>query len=585
MRVPLRRYFTLLWHYLAFQKLRFSLLTLLLFGGIGLQLTIPQFTRFVIDTATGKGSGGITDEVLIYAALAFIGVAITQQLVMIGASYLGEVVAWAATNELRTDLMRHCLGLDLGFHHATNPGTLIERIDGDVSSLADFFAQLFVRILGSLLLTGGILIVLFIEDGRIGAAFFAFTFFALFILYRVRNIALTPQKELRQANTQLSGFLEERLAGIEDLRSSGADQYVINGLLRLHTSIRQRWTHAVLFQSLLQSAAGLILTFGYVVTFVCGYYLYNAGTLSLGGIYLVMNYMTLLNRPLTELSQQVDSLQNVGASIERVEDLLNTVNAVFQSDHPRQLPSGSMSITFDTVQFAYKSGVPVLIDVSFSVEKEHVLGIVGRTGSGKSTIARLLMRFYDPQVGKILLNDIDISDLSLRDLRQYVGLVTQEVQLFAGTIRDNLTFFNNQIPDSNIHKALELFELGDWLHTLPNGLDTAIEAGGAGLSAGEAQLLAFARAMLHQPSLVILDEASSRLDPITEAQTVRATTKLLKGRTGIIIAHRLETLKHANHILILENARVIEYGERIVLENDPQSHYHHLLQLGEGVLS
>jgi ATP-binding cassette, subfamily B, bacterial len=157
MRVPLSRYFSLLWHYLEFQKLRFSLLTVLLFGGIALQLTIPQFTRFVIDTATGKGSGGITDVVLIYAALAFIGVAITQQLVMIGASYLGEVVAWAATNELRTDLMRHCLSIDLGFHHATNPGTLIERIDGDVSLLADFFAQLFVRILGSLLLTSGIL--------------------------------------------------------------------------------------------------------------------------------------------------------------------------------------------------------------------------------------------------------------------------------------------------------------------------------------------------------------------------------------------------------------------------------------------
>ncbi len=584
MRVPLRRYFALLWRYLKAQKPRFVLLAALLLGGILLQLVIPQFTRFVIDTATGEGAGAAGDDLLVFAALAFIGVAIFQQVITIGAGYLGETLAWSTTNELRADLMRYCLGLDLGFHHATTPGALIERIDGDVSLLADFFSEFFVQILGSLLLTVGILIVLFAQDVRIGIAFVGFTLGALYTLYRVRNLALPAQKGLREANTELSGFLEERLAGVEDLRSSGAAGYVIYGLFRLHALIRRRWTRAILMQSLLASAAGMILSFGYVVAFLCGYFLYSGGALSLGGVYLIMNYMTLLNQPLRQLSQQVESLQTIGASIERVEALFATPNAIAEPEQPRELETGALSVTFDSVTFAYPTGVQVLDGVCFAVDAGQVLGIVGRTGSGKSTIARLLMRFYDPQAGRVLLNDADLRQIARRDLRQRAALVTQEVQLFEGSVRDNLTFFDGQIADADIRAALDLLELGGWLRGLPAGLDTPLEAGGRGLSAGEAQLLAFARVLVRQPDLVILDEATSRLDPATEARLERAVARLLDGRTGIIIAHRLETLKYADHILILEAGRVVESGERAALAGDPNSRYHHLLQVGEGAL-
>jgi ATP-binding cassette subfamily B protein len=497
---------------------------------------------------------------------------------------LGERVAWTATNELRADLLRHCLGLDLGFHNATNPGTLLERIDGDVSLLAKFFSELFIRIFGSFLLMIGILIVLFSEDARLGLVFVGFTLTVLLILFRVRNIAVQPQKALREANAQLSGYLEERLSGIEDLRANGGGVYIIQGLFRLQALIRQSWSRAVRFQALLQSTSGMILTFGYVVAFITGDFFYNSGVLSLGGVYLIVNYMTLLNRPLMELSQQVDSLQDISASVERIEELFATTNAFPEPTEPSTIASGAAKIEFEAVQFAYQVGTPVLDSVSFTVEAGQVLGIVGRTGSGKSTIARLLVRFYDPQSGQIKLNGVDVRSLALHDLRRQSAFVTQEVQLFEGSIRDNLTFFDECISDADIYNAFDLLEIGAWLRALPHGLDTPLQAGGQQVSAGEAQLLAFARALLRQPSIVLLDEASSRLDPSTEAQIERAIEGLLTGRTGIIIAHRLKTLRHVDHILILEDGRVVEYGARTALASDPNSRYTRLLQLGDQVL-
>jgi ATP-binding cassette subfamily B protein len=226
----------------------------------------------------------------------------------------------------------------------------------------------------------------------------------------------------------------------------------------------------------------------------------------------------------------------------------------------------------------------VLHELSFRLRPGTALGLLGRTGSGKTTLTRLLFRLYDPESGMVRLGNhgsvVDLRQVSLANVRQRVGMVTQNIQLFHATVRDNLTFFDDRIPDERILEVLRAVGMEAWLRALPHGLDTLLESGGGGLSAGEAQLLAFTRIFLQDPGLVILDEASSRLDPATEHLIERAVDRLVQGRTAIIIAHRLGTVQRADEILILDHGRIVEHGPRAALASDPASRFYGLLQTG-----
>jgi ABC-type multidrug transport system fused ATPase/permease subunit len=575
MNIPLRRYWDLLGPYLKIQKTRFSLLTVLLLGSIGLQVVNPQIMRYFIDTAI-SGEGG---ETLAFAALVFIWIALFQQVIGVSTTYIGENVAWTATNALRAELAQHCLGLDMSFHNDSSPGELIERIDGDVMELSNFFSQLVILVIGNLLLLLGILLALFMEDWRLGVAFTLFAALTLYLLNRVRGLAIPHQKALREAHADLFGFLEERLAGTEDIRSCGAVDYVILGLYKLMYVILGHWRKVWRMFIVVRSTAGWLIALGTSMAFWAGYLLFGSDAITIGTAYLIAHYVNLLRRPVRELTQQVENLQNIGASTERLADLRRIESKI--EDGPGALiPAGPLALGFDDVSFAYVQGEPVLADLSFRLEPGKVMGLLGRTGSGKTTLARLVFRLYDPTAGQIALGDVDIHQARLQDLRQRVALVTQEVQLFQASVRDNLTFFNRSIPDERIRAVIEELELADWYQSLPDGLDTRLEAGGRDLSAGEAQLLAFARVFLRDPGLVILDEASSRLDPVTEQRIERAVDKLLRNRTAVIVAHRLGTVQRADEIMILEDGRVNEHGERERLIGDPTSRFYGLLQTG-----
>ncbi len=301
-------------------------------------------------------------------------------------------------------------------------------------------------------------------------------------------------------------------------------------------------------------------------------------------VYVLYYYTSLLSEPIEQIRNQFEEFQQAEASIYRIQDLLQ-VQSQLSIGGETQLPHGALSVNFENVSFSYcDQGVGdedlVLQNISFNLPAGHILGLLGHTGSGKSSLARLLLRLYDPQSGRISLGSVPIDQSPLIDLPQKVGLVTQDVQLFQTTVRNNLTFFNQNISDERIYETLEILGLSTWLHSLPQGLDTNLGPDSSGLSAGQAQLLAFTRVFLKNPGLVILDEASSRLDPITEKLIEKAVDRLFTGRTGIIIAHRLATVQKANQILILEQGRVSEYGQREKLAKNPQSRFYHLLQAG-----
>lgn len=328
---------------------------------------------------------------------------------------------------------------------------------------------------------------------------------------------------------------------------------------------------------MLATTQGLI-ALGTAVAFALSAMLFKAGTLTIGTVYLVFQYTEMLRQPTEQIRREVQEMQQADASMGRVESLLRTAPRLV--DGPGlALPSGSLAVELEGVSFGYVDDALVLRDVSARLEPGRVLGIVGRTGSGKTTLTRLLARFYDPLAGVVRLGGVDLRAVRLAAVRARIGLVTQEVHLFSASVRDNLTLFDDGVPDERIGDVLDSLGLAGWLHELPHGLDTPLGPGGIGLSAGQAQVLACARILLRDPDVVILDEPSSRLDPATERLLHAALGRLLEGRTGIIVAHRPATIAYADDILVLEAGQVREYGPRIALAADPTSRFAGLLRL------
>lgn len=585
-QLTLRHHVGLLAHYLRPQWQKMLMLAVLLFGSIALQLLAPQLLRRFIDAAVSSSASA---DVLAGAALWFIAIGIAGNLTTGLAAYLGEDVAWTATNRLRSDLAAHCLRLDMTFHKAHTAGEMIERLDGDVTALSNFFSQFVVRVVGTFLLLLGVLVLMYIEDWRIGIAMTAYAALVLAVLRRTKDIAVRYFMESRQAAADLSSFWEERLSGLEDIRSSGATEYVMRMMYSLMRALFHKNLRAALMGRVLFASAIVLFSLGNAIAIGVGGWLLGLGAMTIGTVYLIFDYTGLLSSNLRIITEQLDDLQRASAGIARVAELSNRRSLI--QDGPsdaattRALASPALTLEFRGVSFAYNDGeeggdVPVLKEVSFVLPAGRVLGLLGRTGSGKTTLSRLIFRFYDPTAGTILLNGADIRTATLSDLRRRIGLVTQDVQLFQASVRDNLTFFDPRIPDDALRTTLTALGLSDWLASLPDGLDTELSSGGSSLSAGEAQLLAFARVFLQDPGLVILDEASSRLDPATERRIERAVDQLLRGRTAIIIAHHLSTIQRADDILILEDGVVCEHGPRRTLMADPQSRFSQLLRTG-----
>jgi ATP-binding cassette subfamily B protein len=575
MNLPLRAYWDLLSRHVRPQKKRFFSLMFLLIASIGLRILNPQVMRGFIDAALAKEVTGK----LTFLALTFLGIALVQQVVAIGVTYLGESVAWIATNALRAELAWHAMNLDMSFHHDHPPGELIERIDGDVTEMATFFSQFAVTLMGNALLILGILIVLILENWRAGLLLAVFIMTALLVLNKVKDIAVLDQKDRRQAEAELFGFIEEQLEGTEDIRSSGAVDYSIRELFRRQASILHSNRRANFKRWIIQNSIDVFLITGSILAMTSGYYLFEGGVITIGTVYLFIRYIHLMEEPIWALTRQVESFQTIGACVERLIEFRNIQPIVVEGEQLK-IDGEGLTLTFDRVSFSYETDEPVLNDISFSLNQNRVLGLLGRTGSGKTTMARLIFRLFDPTSGKISLNHTGLGDLNLKVLRQKVALVTQDVQLFHSSVRNNLTFFDLSIRDERILDVFRELELTDWFHRLPNGLDTLLGKDGHSLSAGEAQLLTFARVFLKNPEMIILDEASSRLDPATEGLIERALEKLLQNRTTIIIAHRLGTVYRADEIMILEEGHLREHGERQMLANDPNSQFYKLLQTG-----
>ena len=558
--------------YLRPHRGRVVVLMLLLLGSIGLQLVIPLILRDFIDSAmAGSAVAGLTT-----AGIAYLIAGVLNQFLDAGASYLGTDIGWSATNRLREELTSHLFSLDMGFHNDTTPGEMIERVDGDVTAISEFISRFLVRLIAAGVLLTGVVIVCWFESPAMGLTITLYVVAVLLFLIRLRKIAVAAAEEERETSARLYGFIEERLAGVDDIRSLGAGRFTMTRFVPVMRDFYTRTTNAWRKRIFVWVSANTAFWAGDALALIVGVWLTIRGSITVGTAFLILQYVQLVRRPIEQMTQELQELQKAAGGIVRIDQLRHLGSSI--SDGSEDLPGGPLAIEFDNVSFSYEDR-GVLDDVSFTLAPGKSLGLLGRTGGGKTTITRLIARLYDPDRGVVRVGGHDLRTLRSDSLRRSVGVVTQDVQLFQASVRDNLTFFAER-PDEEILDVLERVGLGPWIGRL--GLDTELGAGGQGLSAGEQQLLAFARVFLQDPGVVILDEPSSRLDPVTEMLLATATERLYAGRTVVIIAHRLETVRLADEIMVVDAGRIVEHGPRQMLASDPSTRYAALLATGRG---
>lgn len=556
-----------------------TLLLFILLGlNIGLQICNPLLLRSFIDGMQNK----TPLPLLLETVLLFMIATLVAQAIGLGEAYVSNDIAWKATNTLREDVTLHCLSLDMPFHHAHTPGEMVERIDGDIGLLNDFFSRFVLTLATNFFFLVGTLLVLWVIDWRIGVALSAYSLVTLGLILFLRRFGKTPWNAARQSSADMIGFLEERLAATEDIRALGATNYL---LARLQPLLRNRLTterRATATTMILFGMTTIVFSGATALALGLGGTFFHARAISLGTMYLIFNYALQLIQPLNQVSNNMNYFQKASASIQRLQDILDIKPTIVDGDGMElaAAESEAFSVDVEHVSFGYTEQEPVLHDITFSVQSGQLLGIVGRTGSGKTTLSRLLFRLYDPQQGTIRLSGVDLRTQRLTSIRSNLGLVTQEVQLFDTTLRNNVTMFDPAIVDETILDAFRELGIDTWYQRLPLGLDTPLTAGGSTLSAGEAQLVTLARLFLKRPRLIIMDEATSRIDPATEEMLEQAMNRLFQNCTGIIIAHRLSTIQRVHTLLMLEEGRIVEQGLRTSLLQNPDSRFSQLVRTG-----
>ncbi|MEV4059051.1 ABC transporter ATP-binding protein [Nonomuraea dietziae] len=550
-------------------------LTAAVVAATALPLAAPQLTRGFVDDAIG----GASTRHLTLLALGYLALAVAGQVARLLTAWLASRLAWDGTNRLRERLAEHALGLDMAFHGRHTPGEMIERVDGDVVAVADFVVAFLMDVVAGLLLLAGVIVMVLTIDVRLGAVLLVYCLLIGYGMARAQRLAVPSAARSRAADAALFGNLEERLAGAEDLRANGAGEHAVNRFHQASAALFHAENRDARIGTTLLAGTSVAFAAGTAIVLGLAAWTRQSGTLTVGTAVLLFQYTLMVRAPFERLIDQLRQYQTALAGMTRIGELLAERRTLPLPADPRPLPpKGPLSLELDGVGFAYADDVTrVLSDVTITLAPGETLGLVGRTGSGKTTIARMVLRLYDPTEGAVRIGGLDLRDADPASVRARTCVVTQDVQLFAASVRDNLTLFRPLDDDRRLRAVLADVGLGEWLATLPDGLDTELR----GVSAGEAQLLAFARAFLTDPGLVVLDEASSRLDPATERRVEQSVDRLLKDRTGVLIAHRLSSLSRVDKIAVVDGGRIVEYGYRHELAADPDSRFSRMLDMAQ----
>lgn len=541
----------------------------LLFGAVGLlplitlaQLSAPLILQFIIDKCIKTGQ---TDQLWLAAGIYLLIVSGG-----LGLAYLQAMTLFrlgiGIISGLKTRLFEHVLRLGLDFHEQHSPGKLISRVESDTETLRELFGDVTVNLLRNLLLLVGIFVVLSLQNLSIAAwvlllvpILFGATFFYLSKMKKM-------WREMRARVALVTGYVTEYVQGVEVIQQFNYEQRARERMAEVN---KKKYSIDVPVQMTEYGFWGFFMlgeVLAIIIVLAIGVKGVFAGTLTVGTLVLFIEYIRKLFEPIMQLSEQLNFVQRGMVSVERIFGILETKPSVQDGTRPDSELVFEHEIRFENVWFAY--GKPegeaepewILRDVSFTLPKGQSLALVGASGGGKTTIVSLLLRFYDPQRGRITVDGQDIRDFAVAAWRARIGLVLQDIYLFPGTVSQNLRVFNPAISEQRAQEAARTARADAIIDKLPGKFEGELAERGANLSVGERQLISFARALAFNPPLLVLDEATSSVDPHTERMVQEALERLLEGRTAVIVAHRLSTITGADQILVMARGQVAERG-------------------------
>ena len=507
-----------------------------------------------IDPGQVAAQGVAVTAVVYVVALGFVFAALYAQ------GYVLQVMGQYIMYDLRRQIFGHLQRLSLSFYDRNPLGRLVTRVTTDVDALNELFTAGIVSIFGDLMLLAGIVAVLFWLDWRL--ALVAFSIVPLLLLLTSWFKARVRQsfREVRVRIARINAFLQEHISGMAVVQLFNREARAYREFSAVNEAHRDANVRSIFYYAVFFPGVELVTAIGVALLILVGGGRAIAGVISIGALIAFLQYAQRFYQPLSDLSEKYNILQGAMASSERIFQLLDTPVTIASPPQAYRPETVRGEIEFDDVWFSYKEGEPVLRGISFRVRPGETLAVVGHTGAGKSTLANLLLRFYDVERGAVRVDGVDVREWDLVRLRRSVAMVLQDVFLFAGSVAANIRLGEESIDDERVRWAAREVHALPFIEHLPAGFDTAVKERGAGLSVGQKQLIAFARALAFDPSILILDEATSSIDTETEQLIQMALDRLLAGRTSVVIAHRLSTIQKADHILVMHKGEIREYG-------------------------
>ena len=500
--------------------------------------------------------------IILYLVLALVG----EGILSFGENYLTQWIGQQAIYDLRTTLFRHVEGQSLAYFDRTPVGRVITRTTSDVEALSDALSSGLVSVLGDLFKLVFIAYFMFTLNWMLAVVTLLVMPLMVWVTFWFRRNVREQYRETRKQMARINSFIQEHVTGMHIVQLFNREDEEEDRFEGINDKHRAAHLHTIFYYAIFWPSIEFISNLALAaVLWFGGFRALGGSALTLGVLVAFIQYARQFFRPIRDLSNQYDTLQKAMAGAERVFSLLDTDESIEAPSAPVELDAVEGTIEFENVWFAYEeddTGAPdwVLEDVSFRVEPGEMAALVGATGAGKSTVMNLLLRFYEIQRGQIRVDGHDIRDLRLRDLREHIGLIPQDVFLFSGSVRRNLTLDDPSIDEKTMRRAAKTVQADQLIERLPDGYDQDVKERGSSLSRGQRQLLAFVRALLYDPDVMVLDEATSSVDTETEALIQRALERVTEGRTTLAIAHRLSTIQDADKILVMHKGEIRERG-------------------------
>jgi len=565
--------FTRLLGYMKPYIKKIALALVLMVIAMGCSLAAPFIQSRVINELDKSVMDYVPWLLLGMVVLAGIGALCTR-----GRIRLMENAGRRAIAHLREDLFHHIQSMSFSFFDTRSAGKLLVRVINDVNSINNMFTNGIVNMLIECITMVLLLVIMFLVNWKLTLIAMCILPILVFVIFKLRIMMRKRWQKVRVKSSTMNGYLHESLAGMRVTEAFVRENENADTYNQVSREYRSLWNKAIVPSYLFWPALDVTGTIGTILVYIAGVNFMQVGSLNLADLLLMLWYLGRFWQPLNTLSTFYNDLLSVMASVERIFEIMDTEADIQDKDTAQPLPPIEGRVTFDHVTFSYDGEKIILNDVSFDIPAGQTVALVGPTGAGKSTVVNLISRFYDVTEGRVMIDGHDIRDVQLHSMRKQMSVMMQDSFIFSGTIMDNIRYGRLDATDEEVIEAAKTVHAHDFIMQMEKGYQTEVNERGSSLSQGQRQLISFARALLNDPKILILDEATSSIDTKTEMLIQKALDALLQGRTSFVIAHRLSTIRNADRIMVVRDGNIAESGNHDELIKLPGGHYRGLCE-------